>query len=141
MKWSVRRLGLVGLTAVVLMPTGCASSRSVSGGVWMAGTMGVMMVGGVLLGTGMMHGMGRQAPDTALADSARFSPSRLLEQRELLELDDEQVAALESLRDEVAAGQRSAADAARAAYNLLRPVQRAAVSGRALTRDPGRVHR
>ncbi len=83
-----------------------------------------MVVGSLILGRGMMHG----ATGGAVADSVRFGPTRLLEQRELLELDDGQVAALESLRDEVATGQRSAADAAKSAYELLQPVQRAATS-------------
>jgi hypothetical protein len=93
----------------------------------MAGMMGVMIVGGVVLGRGWMHG-GGSMHDSPAAFAERFSPAALLEQRALLELSDEQVAALERLRDEVAAGQRTAQDAARAAYDLLRPVQRAAVS-------------
>jgi hypothetical protein len=128
------------VAAVALAPSGCASGRSLSGGEWMAGMMGVMIVGGVLVGGGMMHGMRHQPADTAVADLVRFSPSRLLELRELLELDAEQVAALESLRDRVAAGERSGTDAARAAYDLLRPVQRAAASGREPARNTRPMH-
>lgn len=129
MNRTLRRLGTIVVAAVVVLPTGCASGRSLSGGEWMAGMMGVMMVGGVLVGSGMMHRMRHPAVDTTSADSVRFSPSRLLEQSELLELDDQQVTALVSLHDQVVSGERSAADAARAAFDLLRPVQRAAAAG------------
>lgn len=125
-----RRLMLVPLALAVAMPTGCASGRGTSSGAWMAGMMGVMVVGGVILGRGVMHGGRGGMHELQPAFAERFSPARLLELREPLELTNEQVEALEALRDDVAAGRRTAGDAARAAYDLLRPVQRAAVSGR-----------
>lgn len=121
-----RRWILLPLALLVTAPTGCASGRGTSGA-WMAGIMGVMIVGGVVLGRGWMHGGGAMH-DSPAASTERFSPARLLEQRTLLELSDDQVTALEAQRDEVAAGQRTPQDAARAAYDLLRPVQRAAVA-------------
>lgn len=130
-----RRLVLVPLAFMLVAPTGCASSRGSSVGAWMAGMMGVMVVGGVILGRGVMHGGMRSMHESQPAFTERFSPARLLEQRVLLELSDEQVAGLETLRDDVDAGRRSSEDAARAAYELLRPVQRAAV-GSAATRTP-----
>jgi hypothetical protein len=123
-----KRLVLVPLAFMLVAPTGCASSRGSSGGAWMAGMMGVMVVGGIILGRGVMHGGMRSMHDSQPAFTERFSPERLLEQRALLELSDEQVAALEALRDDVAAERRTADDAARAAYEVLRPVQRAAVA-------------
>lgn len=122
-----RRWILLPLALLVTAPTGCASGRATSGA-WMAGMMGVMIVGGVVLGRGWMHGGGGNMHESPDAITERFGPARLLEQRTLLELSDEQVTALEALRDDVAAGQRTPQDAARAAYDLLRPVQRAAVS-------------
>lgn len=125
-----RRLMLVPLALLLTAQTGCASGRSSSGGAWMAGMMGVMVVGGLVVGRGWMHG-GRdamyQAPEP-FAD--RYAPGRLLDQRALLELDDEQVVALEALRDDVTAERRTPDDAAREAFEMLRPVQRAAVPAR-----------
>jgi hypothetical protein len=92
----------------------------------MAGMMGVMVVGGLIVGRGVMHGGRDGMHESAAVFAERFSPAALLEQRALLELDDAQVVALEALRDDVAQGRRTAEDAARAAYELLRPVQRAA---------------
>jgi hypothetical protein len=122
-----RRLGLLGLAMAMLLPSGCTTRRG-SGGAWMAGMMGVMVVGGALLGTGAMHGRPSMDRDAA-AFVDRFGPARLLEQRQLLELSADQVAALEALRDDVVAERRTAEEAARVAYELLRPVQRAAVGG------------
>lgn len=122
-----RRLVLVPLALILAAPTGCASSRGSSGGAWMAGMMGVMVVGGVILGRGVMHGGRGGMHESQPAFTERFSPARLLEQHALLELSEEQVTALQTLRDDVAAERRTAEDAARAAYELLRPVQRAAV--------------
>jgi len=124
---TARRLGTLALAGLLVLPTGCASGRGTSGGAWMAGMMGVMVVGGLVLGRGLMHGGGRASHQEDAFTAERFQPARLLEQRALLELTDDQVAALEALRDEVAEGRRTAEDAARAAYDLLRPVQRAAV--------------
>ena len=124
----MKRLVLVPLALLLVSPTGCASSRASSGGAWMAGMMGVMVVGGLILGRGVMHG-GRggmhEAQPAAFVE--RVSPAVLVAQRDALELTDEQVSALEALRDDLAEGRRTAEDAARAAYELLRPVQRAAV--------------
>ena len=122
-----RRLGTLALALLLVAPSGCATSRGSSGGVWMAGMMGVMVAGGLILGRGVMHGGRGGMRESQPAFTERFSPAALLEQRALLELDDAQVAALEALRDDVAQGRRTAEDAARAAYDLLRPVQRAAV--------------
>lgn len=100
--------------------------------------MGAMVVGALIVGRGWMHG-GRDAMHgSQQRDVERFAPARLLEQRSLLELSDEQVAVLEVLRDDVAQGRSTPQDAARAAYDLLRPVQRAAVAGR--TPDPRAHH-
>ncbi len=133
----MKRLVLVPLALLLVSPTGCASSRASSGGAWMAGMMGVMVVGGLILGRGVMHG-GRggmhEAQPAAFVE--RFSPAALLAQRDALELTDEQVSALEALRDDLADGRRTAERAARAAYDLLRPVQRAAVPAGA-ARPPG----
>lgn len=123
----VRRLGTLALALLLMASSGCATSRGSSGAVWMAGMMGVMVAGGLILGRGVMHGGRRSMHESQLEFAERFSPARLLEQRALLELSDEQVAALEALRDDVQGGRRSLEDAARAAYELLRPVQRVAV--------------
>lgn len=132
-----KRLVLVPLAFMLVAPTGCASSRGSSGGAWMAGMMGVMVVGGLILGRGVMHG-GRggmhEAQPAAFVE--RFSPAALLAQRDALELTNEQVSAIEALRDDLAEGRRTAEDAARAAYELLRPLQRAAVSA-GVPRSPG----
>lgn len=135
-----RRLMAAAVAASVVLPTGCVSGRGGSGGAWMAGMMGVMVVGGVLLGTGTMHGAEASMHRDTVFLTERFEPARLLEQRALLELSDEQVAALEALRADVAQGQRSAEAAARAAYELLRRVQRAAASPGAPGHDGRRIH-
>lgn len=90
--------------------------------------MGVMVVGGVILGRGAMHGGRAAMPGDSMPFAEQFSPARVLEQRALLELSDDQVMALEVLRTDVAEGRRTAEEAARAAYEVLRPVQRAAVA-------------
>lgn len=130
-----RRVTGLALAALMLLPSGCATARS-SGGAWMAGMMGVMVVGGAILGMGGMHGQHAMAPDSA-AFNQRFGPAHLLDQRQLLELSADQVTALELLQDDVAAERRSAEEAARAAYELLRPVQRSAVGG---APSPARTH-
>lgn len=122
-----RRLGTLALAALLVLPTGCASRGGWHGAGWEAGMMGVMVAGGLILGRGVMHGARGSMHEAQPAFAERFSPARLLEQRALLELSDEQVAALVALRDDLDAGRRSPEDAARAAYELLRPVQRAAV--------------
>lgn len=132
-----RRWILLPLALLAAAPTGCASGRGSSGGAWMAGMMGAMVVGGLIVGYGWMHGGREVMHGSPRSDIERFAPARLLEQRALLELSDEQTAALEALHHDVAEGRRAPEDAARAAYELLRPVQRAAVTGR--TRDT-RVH-
>jgi len=124
---TARRLGTLALAGLLVLPTGCASGRGASGGAWMAGMMGVMVVGGVIFGRGVMHGGRGGMHESPAAFAERFSPAALLTQRVVLELDDAQVVALEALRDDVAQGRRTAEEAARAAYELLRPVQRAAV--------------
>lgn len=123
-----RRLATLALGWLLLLPTGCATRGGWHGAGWEAGMMGAMVVGGLILGRGLMHG-GRRAGDHYDAtDVDRFQPARLLEQRSLLELTDKQVFELEALREDVNAGRRAPEDAARAAFELLRPVQRAAVS-------------
>ncbi len=97
--------------------------------------MGAMVVGGMMLGRGMMHGgrnAGHDARQWGTADIEAFQPERLLEQRTMLELTDDQVSSLEALRDDVAADSRTREDASRTAFGLLRPLQRAAVRGRSL---------
>lgn len=131
-----RRLMLVPLALAVAMPTGCASGRGTSSGAWMAGMMGVMVVGSVVLGRGVMHGGRGGMHESQPAFAERFSPARLLELRERLELTNEQVEALEALRDDVTVERRTPAEAARVAHDLLRPVQRAAVGAQ----SPGRTH-
>ena len=132
----VRKLGTLALAALLVAPTGCASRSGWHGGGWEAGMMGVMIVGGVLVGRGMMHGgmmgggRGASPSDTAFSVE-RFQPATLLDQRADLELTDEQVTQLERLRDDVAAQRLTPEVAARAASAVLRPVQRAAVAGRA----------
>lgn len=130
-----RRFAGLALAILMLLPSGCATGRG-SGGAWMAGMMGVMVVGGAILGTGGMHGWRSTGRDDATFVQ-RFSPARLLDQRETLELSMDQVAALAALRDDEAAGRRGAEEAARAAYELLRPVQRSAVGSAA---PPSRTH-
>lgn len=130
-----RRFAGLGLAVLLLLPSGCVSGRG-SGGAWMAGAMGVMVVGGAVLGGGMMHGRQAAAPDSTTF-AQRFSPVRLLDQRQTLELSDDQVGALAALRDDVAAERRSAEEAAHAAYDLLRPVQRSAAGS---TAPPAHVH-
>lgn len=115
---------MVGLTGLVVLPTsGCASRSGWHSAGWEAAMMGAMIVGGLVLGRNMMHGHERATPGL---DVACFGPARLLEQRDLLELTDGQVSALESLRDDEESGRRTPEAAAWAAYELLRPVQRAA---------------
>lgn len=130
-----RRFAGLALAILMLLPSGCATGRG-SSGAWMAGMMGVMVVGGAILGTGGMHGWRSTGRDDATFVQ-RFGPARLLDQREILELSTDQVTALAALRDDVAAGRRSAEEAARAAYELLRPVQRSAVGG---APSPSRTH-
>jgi hypothetical protein len=84
-----------------------------------------------------MHGGGSSMHQQAAFDADRFDPARLLAQRETLELTEGQVAALESLRQETAVGRLPREQAARAAYELLRPEQRAAVPAGA---PDGRPH-
>ncbi|MDP3766717.1 MAG: hypothetical protein Q8S13_01760, partial [Dehalococcoidia bacterium] len=111
----MRRIGTLGLAGLLLLPSsGCASRR---GWGWEAGMMGAMVVGGLVFGRGLMHGGGSSR---AAFDADRFDPARLLAQRETLQLTEGQVAALESLRGEVAAGRLPREQAARAAYELLR---------------------
>lgn len=129
-----RRGTVLGLAILLLLPSGCASARGM-GGIWMAGMMGVVVVGGAVFGGGMMHGR-RVAPDSA-AFIQRFDPAHLLDERQLLELSEDQVSALEALREDVASERRTAAEAAHAAYELLRPVQRSAVGN---TPPPARQH-
>ncbi|MEK6769186.1 MAG: hypothetical protein AABY85_09395 [Gemmatimonadota bacterium] len=131
----MRRLGTLGLAGLLLLPSsGCASRR---GWGWGAGMMGAMVVGGVVFGRGLMHGGGSSMHQQAAFDADRFDPARLLAQRETLELTEGQVAALESLRQETAVGRLPREQAARAAYELLRPEQRAAVPAGA---PDGRPH-
>lgn len=136
MRGATRRLGAVALAGLLVVPTGCASRSGWHSPGWEVGMMGAMIVGGLIVGGGLMHGGGMMGggraavPDSALAVE-RFQPARLLELRAELELTDEQVTQLEVLRDDVAAERRTRADAARAAYELLRPVQRAAAASRA----------
>jgi len=130
-----RRFTGLALAFLMLLPSGCATARS-SGGAWMAGMMGVMVAGGAILGMGRMHGQHAMAPDSVLFVE-RFSPAHLLDQRQLLHLSADQVTALEALRDDVAAERRSAEEAARAAYELLRPVRRSAVGS---APSPTRTH-
>lgn len=121
--WAMRRLRRLALLVVVLPASGCASGRG-NAGPWMAGMMGVMVLGGAVLGTGMMHGRAvKQDPQTL----AFFAPARLLARRDELELTPAQIAALEALAAEYVAGRRTGEDVAIAARELLRPVQRAAV--------------
>jgi len=122
----IQRVGTLAL-AVLLVAPGCATIRGPSGGAWMAGMMGVMVAGGLILGRGAMHGERGAMHQAPAAFAERFSPAALLAQRDSLELGEAQVSALEALRDEVAEGRRTAEEAARVAYELLRPVQRAAV--------------
>ena len=137
----VRRLGTLALAALLVVPTGCASGSGGRGVGWEAGMMGAMIVGGLIVGRGMMHGgtmhggRGASPSDTAFSVE-RFQPARLLEQRTLLELTDQQVAGLDALREDVAAQRRTPDDAARAAYWLLTPLQRAAVSNRTQNVQP-----
>lgn len=127
MKRGYRRLGPLAVAGLLVLPTGCASGGGGRGVGWEAGMMGAMVVGGLILGGGMMmHGGGRAAaPDTAFTP-ARFAPELLLERRGELELTDDQVAALEVLRADVAAERLTAEAAAQQAFALLRPLQRVA---------------
>lgn len=128
MNRAARRAGVVVLGAVLLTPTGCASGRSWRGGGLEVGMMGAMVVGGALFGTGLMHGRSRgAAPDTAFVVE-RYVPERLLALRVELELSDSQATELEVLRVDVEAERRTRDAAARAAYELLRPIQRVAAS-------------
>lgn len=122
----LRRLGALAVAALLVLPTGCASGGGGRGVGWETGMMGAMVVGGLIFGTGVMHGGRRAAaPDTAVT-AARFAPDVLLERRGELELTDDQVAALEALRADVAAERLTAEAAAQQAFALLRPVQRVA---------------
>ena len=121
---ALRRFGRLTLLSLLLPASGCASGRG-NAGPWMAGMMGVMVLGGAVLGSGMMHGRtAMQEPQTL----APFAPARLLARHDELELTPTQVAALEALEADYAAGLRTAEEAAIAARELLRPVQRAAAS-------------
>ncbi len=137
----VRKAATVALAALLVVPTGCASRSGWHGAGWEAGMMGVMIVGGLIVGRGMMHGgmmgggRGASPSDSALSVE-RFQPTRLLEQRAELELTEEQVTQLEALRDDVTAQRLTAEVAARAAFALLRPVQRAAAAGPTLGAAP-----
>jgi hypothetical protein len=124
-----RRLGTLGLAGLLLLPSsGCASR---SGWGWEAGMMGAMVVGGLVFGRGLMHSGSAMHQPAAMprdtGDVDRFDPARLLAHRQMLELSDGQAAALGSLRQEVAVGRLSRAQAASAAYALLGPERRAAV--------------
>lgn len=128
MNRAARRAGVVALGAVLLTPAGCASGRSWHGGGLEVGMMGAMVVGGALFGTGVMHGRSRGAtPDTAFVVE-RYVPERLLALRVELELSDSQATQLAALHADVAAGRRARDDAARAAFEMLRPIQRIAAS-------------
>ena len=111
----------------------------------MAAMMGVMVVGGLLVGTGVMHGGAMMHQRAAPADSAeafelRYAPARLLDQGERLELTAEQIAVLGALRDSVQAGSLAPVEAAVQARAALRPLQQAAVEGAPPPDGPRRHH-
>ncbi len=87
--------------------------------------MAAMVAGGLVVGGGMMHRPRRGDWDAAAIE--RFQPARLLEQRDLLSLTEEQVSWLEALRADALAGRRTPEEAARAAFDTLLPGQRGAV--------------
>lgn len=116
---------LTGMLLLTLAPTGCVSGGG-AGGAAMAGMMGAMAVGGLMMGRGMMHG---RAAESDPAFVALFDPTHLLGQRAALELDDAQVSALAGLILAVEEGRFTAEAAAQAAHDWLRPVQRAAAKG------------
>lgn len=137
MKRAARGVEVVAFAAVLLMPAGCASGRSWHGGGLEVGMMGAMVIGGALFGTGVMHGRSRSAvPDTAFVVE-RYVPEQLLSLVVELELSDSQVTHLEALQADVAAERRTRDDAARAAYALLRPIQRVAAASARTTAHGG----
>lgn len=113
---------LTGMLLLVLAPTGCVSGGG-AGGAAMVGMMGAMAAGGMMMGRGLRHGGGSMSDSTFLA---LFEPAHLLDQRMALELDNDQVTALEELVRGADEGRIAAETAAQAAHDLLRPVQRAA---------------
>jgi hypothetical protein len=121
------------LAALLVVPTGCASRSGWHSPGWGAAMMGGMIVGGLVLGRGFMHG-GWANEGWGAADVERFQPALLLLQRDSLALADTQVAALEAIEQDRAAGRRGLDDAARAAFAVLTPDQRRLIRGAAVPR-------
>ena len=108
------------LLLALLSPSACASRTG-----WEAGMMGGMMIGGLIVGRGMMHGMHDHGGWTS-EDVACYQPDSLLDRREALALTETQVVALGAVLQDREEGRRTWDDAARAATALLTPEQRSA---------------